>query len=46
MKTYLFVQKNGSASITLSANNKKEAKKELAEIVKDVEAFYDAERVD
>ncbi len=46
MKTYLFSQKNGSANITISADNKKEAIKELKLIVKDHEEFGEPERVD
>lgn len=37
--TYIFVQKNGSAVITLSASNLTEAKEELKEIVIEPEAF-------
>lgn len=39
MRTYIFAQKNGSAIITLSADNMKEARKELAEIVKNPDEF-------
>ena len=39
MKTFIFIQKNGSAVITLSAPSYDEALNELAEIVKDPEGF-------
>jgi hypothetical protein len=39
MKTFLFLQKNGSAIITLSAENIDGANQELAEIVKDPSEF-------
>jgi len=35
MKTFVFSQKHGNASVTLSADNFEEAEKELFEIVKD-----------
>lgn len=38
-KTFLFIQKNGSAVITLSAGNLTEAENELADIVKDADEF-------
>lgn len=39
MKTYIFVEKNGNAVVTLSADDKVEAKKSLKEVVKYPEAF-------
>ncbi|MEK6829822.1 MAG: hypothetical protein AABY15_06915 [Nanoarchaeota archaeon] len=39
MKTFLFYQKNSSATITLSANNFGEAEELLEEIVKDANSW-------
>ena len=39
MKTFVFIEKNGSAIVTLSADNEAEANDSLAEIVKQPEGF-------
>lgn len=38
-KTFIYYEKNGSASITVSAQDESEADQTLSEIVKDPEAF-------
>jgi len=46
MKTYLFIEKNGSAVITVSEETEIDAWNYLAEIVKDLDAWRLEENLD